>query len=392
MMTTRRTFLSILGTLPFSAIGLANAERWSKWSSLPQENSAADPAGHAEVMDEALQLLSPYGGSFRGGLSNHGPMTAEALLSLGRPEDVIPWVTSYRKRLDARPKAQERIANDGWKDALGNKARVRDWEDWFTNELAESTWQEVVQLWIPRLAPGMAAAGLHGVIRAGHAVSSLVLHESAPRLDELARALGYWAAEFMKLPGDPTEPGKLSPSNALKKLTLLPREMRRSRGLITTELRDLLHFEPFAAAIDLADPSAGSPNFMSDLLAASAGSYIHTKARRFEFLHGVTGAAAVAELLPLVAEKDRALVKAYTWQATAGLHTRYAAESLVSEVETSAQPDGEAKARFAELGKLSSTSGDEHTIKLVAACAREWSRNPDGRVLLAAETRIARRG
>ena len=62
------------------------------------------------------------------------------------------------------------------------------------NELAESSWQEVVGAWGPRLAPGIAAAGLHGVIRVGHAVCSLRAKENALRIDELARALSYWAS------------------------------------------------------------------------------------------------------------------------------------------------------------------------------------------------------
>lgn len=341
-----------------------------------------------EEMDEALELLAPYAPSFRGGLSNHGPMTAEALIALGHTDAVIPWVTKYRKRLEKRPATRKQIKATSWRDALGDGARNRDWDEWFANELSESPWREVVGLWVPRLAPGIAAAGLHGVIRVGHAVCSLRVKENAARLDELARALAYWATEYLTLPGKPKGPkdtGKLAPSRALQELERLPDALRKSRGLITTELKDLIGFQPFEAAINLADPAAGSPSFMTDLLATFAGTFINTRSGSFEFLHAITGAAAIAEMLPLVKATQRADVQAFTWQVNAGVFARYSRDNLIATV------DANLKQTSAEqLAKLAVASGDEHTIKLVAACTREWRRNPDPRFLAAASKRVKR--
>src|SRR6266853_5444346 len=62
------------------------------------------PARRGEdLLDEALGHLAATGPEFGGGLSNHGPMATEAMIALGRPEAVIPWVDRYRKRLDAHP-------------------------------------------------------------------------------------------------------------------------------------------------------------------------------------------------------------------------------------------------------------------------------------------------
>lgn len=346
-----------------------------------------------EEMDEALELLAPYAPSFRGGLSNHGPMTAEALIALGQTDAVIPWVTKYRKRLEKRPATRKRIKATSWRNALGDGARNRDWDEWFTNELSESPWREVVGLWVPRLAPGIAAAGLHGVIRVGHAVCSLRLKENAARLDELARALAYWATEYLTLPGKPKgakdklakDTGKWAPSRALQELERLPDALRKSRGLITTELKDLIGFQPFEAAINLVDPTAGTPSFMTDLLATFAGTFINTRSGSFEFLHAITGAAAIAEMLPLVKATQRADVQAFTWQVNAGVFARYSRDNLVATV------DADPKQTSAEqLAKLAVASGDEHTIKLVAACTREWRRNPAPRFLAAASKRVKR--
>ena len=338
-----------------------------------------------EEMDEALEILAPFGPSFRGGLSNHGPMTIEALVSLGQADLVVPWATKYRRRLEKRATAHRKITATTWQAALGDGARNRDWDEWFANELREAPWRDVVGTWVPRLAPGIAAAGLHGVIRVGHAVCSLRIKENDARLDELARALSYWATEYLTLPGKPKGIGKLAPSRALQKVTPLPEELRKSRGLITTELKDLVGFQPFEEVINLVDPSSGSPSFLEDLLATFAGTFVNTRSGSFEFLHAITGSAAVAELAPLVKEKQRADVLAFTWQVTASVFARYSRNNLTATVDTTGKlPSTE------QLAKSAIARGDEHTIKLVAACTREWRRNPDARILAAANRRANR--
>lgn len=376
-MTTRRHFLTVLGALPLSAFTFPSL---ACVSSQPGEDlrSTGKPRipgeDNNDVMDEALELLVPYGPSFRGGLSNHGPMTAEALVSLGRSDAVIPWVERYRRRLAPRASTQQKIDQVDWREALGKRSRLADWEARFTEELAEDSWETVLGRWVPRLAPGMAAAGLHCVIRLGHATCSLTAKQSALRLDELARALAYWAAEFLALPGEHKKNGVLAPSQAVVKVRRLPRSARRSRGLITTELKDLVGFEAFLTAIDLVGPTAGSPSFLADLQGTVAGLLLNTNSNSFEFLHAVTGTEAVAELLPHVSDSARGPVKMYLWQAIAGIIARYSPPALSAEWPS--QPEAVAQARLVKHAVL---SGDEHTIKLTAACLRAAQRNSDPR-------------
>src|SRR5206468_10181060 len=60
-------------------------------------------ARRAEAMEDALALLAENGPEYAGHLANHGPMAAEALVALDRPEAVVPWVESYRRRLREHP-------------------------------------------------------------------------------------------------------------------------------------------------------------------------------------------------------------------------------------------------------------------------------------------------
>src|SRR5882757_6946375 len=100
--------------------------------------------------DEALAMLSDYGPEFGGGLSNHGPMAAEAMCAMGRRDSVLRWVENYRKHLNPRIAETERITRENWREALGHFKRAGDWSAFFANELKERPWTEVVEEWVER--------------------------------------------------------------------------------------------------------------------------------------------------------------------------------------------------------------------------------------------------
>src|SRR3989442_350980 len=96
------------------------------------------------TIDDALERLEGTGPEFGGGLSNHGPMAAEALVRLGRDDAVVPWGDRYRRRLGPEPEPREPISDDAWRPALGDVRRVADWVAFFDRRLEEQTWEEVV--------------------------------------------------------------------------------------------------------------------------------------------------------------------------------------------------------------------------------------------------------
>src|ERR1700728_4539917 len=157
-----------------------------------------------EVLDEGLTRLAATGPEFRGGLSNHGPMAAEAMVRLGRADAVEGWLDGYLRRLDDPPAPSDRISDETWREALGAINRVADWQRYFRDQLAEDPWRDVLARWWPRLLPGLAAAATHGVIRTSHAARSLAAAEeagagTAERIDELGRGLAYCAGRWLEL-------------------------------------------------------------------------------------------------------------------------------------------------------------------------------------------------
>jgi hypothetical protein len=154
----------------------------------------------ADVLDEVLDQFAKRGPEFGPGLSNHGPMAAEALVALGREDAVTTWSEWYVAKLDSPMDARNPIARDEWREALGDMRRAGDWSVYFARELDELPWQKALDVWVARLAPGIMAGATHGILRTAHAVRSLGRGETAHRRRELAEGLAYWAARYQELP------------------------------------------------------------------------------------------------------------------------------------------------------------------------------------------------
>jgi len=344
-------------------------------------------AGDDGALDLALERLARTGPEYSGGLANHAPMAAEALVTLGRSDAVARWVEGYASRLQPPPSASDPIPRDAWQPALGRRERVGDWGVFFQRELTEAAWPEVLRLWVPRLAPGFVAVATHGAIRTGHAARALGVRVTPPRLHELAEGLAYWAANFTRLPESDAASGKARPSEAIAGLELLPASERRAGGFITSRLSGLERFAPFrdvAARVAVnGDPAA----FFSDLTSTFARIYLENAApgKVITFVHAVTGPSAARLLLPYAdAAGTRALMR-YAWQAAAALYVAMGDRPAPGSSAPDSAPLG-AEA----LVERAVANGDEHAIKLTEACLREDALDPHPVYHLAAQDALGR--
>lgn len=325
------------------------------------------------AIDQALSMLGGCGPEFGGGgLSNHGPMAAEALVALGRGDAVEDWVARYRKRLDDRPANVEPIDRQDWAIALGQLERVSDWEDYFAAELDSAPWREVLDTWVPRLAVGMMAGATHGLIRTAHAVRSFAADESEPvRKAELISGLAYWAARYQTMPGTPGPAEPRLASQALPTIPIMPPRLRNQRPLnIFSAVAELDNYPPFAEVINMAAPGDDLSAWISDLTTTMAYAYLQNAGPgTIAYVHTVTAPSALRMLLPHIGDASARIGARYAWQACAAIHSRSHYPHDVT------LPDNEPTRD--ELIDRCVFSGDEHAIKYTEACLREYALNPD---------------
>lgn len=350
---------------------------------VPGSAAEGSPAAAAagDALDEAFSRFSKTGFFYRGGLANHGPMAAEALAALGKGDAIGSWAARYAKALDDRERPTKAIAPDGWKEALGDEARIADWALHFRRELADRPWKEVVALWSPRLAPGLFGSATHGLLRAAHAARAVSLRPTPVRLDELADGLGYWAAAYTTVPFAETAPvAATGPAEALRTVPILPVARRRS-GFITARVAALAAFEEFGKAPRPA--SVGDPDaFLSELTAEVAALFV-VHVRRpslIALVHAMTGPSIVRLLFPFVSAEVRAVLARHAYQTAAALVSSHA-DPAAKVSRPSASDTVPAAAVLAERAVA---SGDEHAIKFTESCLREHRVRSDVAYLSAA--------
>jgi hypothetical protein len=326
------------------------------------------------TLDDALELLAPYGIALRNGNSNHAPMVAEALCALGRPDAVMPWLVRYRERMLPRPEAGDRIPAEDWRVALGGRGRFTDWSAFFGQELREAPWREVLDRWVGRLAPGFCAAATHGVIRVGHAARSLAESETPPRLRELADALASWAATYQKLSTSDRETnGAMAPRQAIVRVPIVPLDRRNEGGNITASLATLGDFPEFASSIGLLDTEGDLASLVAELTEVFARIYLGNARdirTTIAFIHGVTSPAALGNIAPQVSDRTARAAARYAWQAGCGLYSCFGQDTATAaDIEPSDADED-------ELVERAIAHGDEHVIKFTEACLHRHALSP----------------
>ena len=342
-----------------------------------------------DVLDEALGLFAATGPEYdafggRASFANHGPMVVEALCAMGREDAVTEWVERYRPRLADRPSSRARIEPSEWADALGDMRRVRDWADSFDAELAGEHWSDVVNRWVPRLAPGTVLA-LHGAIRTAHAVRSLGRADTTERRHELAEGLAYWAAEYDTLPASNRTSAALLPSQAIGQLEQLPLADRAGWIRFTDPIGKLANLPSFAAAADLVDPRGDLSAITADLSRAFCAILIanNSSVNPRALCHGLTAGTMTEMMQPhLSAEATQASLR-YAWQTTAAFYSATVLEPPIEEVEL---PEESVYSIVDEA----LACPDEHGIKVTEVCLRNYGRDANP-VHLAAALSTTRR-
>ncbi|WP_156727131.1 questin oxidase family protein [Streptomyces apocyni] len=311
------------------------------------------------TLDEALQRLHALGPEYEDRLSNHGPMAVEALVRHGQAASVHRWLDRYSTKLEDLSTRDTPVTDANWSEALGDRRRTADWIAYFERQVTEEgqPWQEVLAQWWPRLLSGIAASATHSVIRVGHSVRTLLDGgDSAPRVAELAHALGYWAACHQPLPElktlDPVPPSALA---ALDAVEPIPEPVIG----INNRLAQLTAFPrwPATGPADPMDPDA-TRAALRELVTASVHRYAtHGHGNAVMMVHSATAPNAVLRTLPALPHELWPMSLAAAWTASAAITAAYTPREGVAYIpdSTDLTPD--------EVFDRAAAHGDDHAIK-----------------------------
>lgn len=343
-----------------------------------------------EVRDEAYARLHAWGPEFgdeggENGLSNHGPMAVEVLTRRGLGDRVETWLDRYVDRLEPMPDEADRITEDTWADAMGHRDRVGDWVALFRRAVREQPWQDVLTQWWPRLLPAIASASTHGLIRTGHAVKSVLDgDDSEAAVDEVAHALGYWAARAIFVPGLVAPSGDLAPDQALARMPRLPDQSGVVRSRLA-RLADMPGWSPALASVRAPDYADAVPEELARLVEVGVRRYAtHGLASPVLLVHVATAPNAMRKVLPALPQNLWQPSYGATWAACAALTAAYAPVSGSPAPDPARDIDTDIDGQ--DLMDRAAEHGDEHVIKFTDTALDAYARTPDPALLSAALT------
>ena len=256
-----------------------------------------------DAINDALDRLSSLGFTMENSFSEHGPMVAEAISTLGCNEDVAGWVEIYKQKHQHAPLLPRKHPIDGsneteWRSALGDYSRATDWLELFREQLKERRWQDVITNWGPILVPGYFGGLTHGLTRTAHAVRLFPedANPSEVQIDELARGLAYWAGTYRPLPGNPDRHGRFEVDEALRHLPRV--DPGKQKGPLGAGLNDL---PGFTSAVESLAAATDAEEAISRHTAAFAGVLIaHPEVPPIPLVHTITAPTAMQNLLPYI--------------------------------------------------------------------------------------------
>jgi hypothetical protein len=304
-----------------------------------------------------------FSGEFPLFLANHLPMVLVAMQRLGGSDARLrEFFATYREmnRLVPVPPAIARIDRANWTAGMGDRAREGDYRAFFEGEVARLGARAAITAYLPTLLLGLAASATHGFMRLAYGV----MRDDA---DEIAIALGYWAATYLEL----------GAATGAAPITDDPAEvLARMRGVesyrhVETELDLLWHFMRAVAAKPefrgVVDWLAIGPGSLARVRAASLALYAGTM--DFCALHALTGCHWLRLLEPVL--PDPGLALRYFWQAIASLYPKIGFPDLpdAATLETwrnAPCPD------WREIAAAAARSDDEHDLSLTFSAREEF--------------------
>lgn len=330
-----------------------------------------------ETLFVLLKANQKYDVQYKRGLSNHLSMALIALFFLDATEsDLERYCHYYLPKLEPVAETMVTIEKQDWREYLGQHKFYKAFYHFFKNESLRLNIKELLQTYLPHLAPGMGADAFHALIRLAYAVelyqTRLLKKDGVNRellgvaKNEVIISLAYWADSYLPLPAID---GNVDAEQMVQQLvaTKYPINLSHLR-LIYTRMEQVSSSKEYRQlAKNLKVTEATYPLLTEVVLAA------YLKTPNFTLLHAVTSLQALSIVLPFAGNKDNVL-NAY-WRALVSAYLTVADldENNSSSIE---------ELSWNEIKKRACSSNDEHVIKLVYSSWCKFQETNDSRYTL----------
>jgi hypothetical protein len=326
-------------------------------------SETGDLAASEAALERLLAEARGFSGEFPVMLANHLPMVLVAMQRLGgSAERLAEFFAVYRdaNHLVSPPSPAAPIERMNWRAALGDRKREADYRSFMRIEVTRLGSRAAIATYLPTLLPGTAASATHGLMRLAYGV----LRDDA---EEIAAALGYWAATYIEL-GRTTGAAPVTddPVDVLVRMRAVEayRHIEPELDLLWHFMREMAKQPEFRPVVDWLDIG---PDTFRRATAASLALYAGTM--DFCALHALTGCHWLRMIRPVNPAPDLAL--RHFWQAIAALYPKIGFPDLPSD-ELLAEWRRAPAPEWPEIAAAAVRSNDEHDLSLVFSAREEW--------------------
>lgn len=329
---------------------------------MTETGTLAASAGTGDI-GAFLADMSAWGSEFDGTFANHAPMALTALAGIGGTtadlERFFAYYRSYKKLKAFQPHVAPLDAAT-WQSAKGDRTREADLRAFFRVEVARLGVADALRTYLPDLAPGVAASAFHALMRLAYAL----LRDNA---DDVAIALGYWAATFLTMPpATGAAPITDDPAEVLAKtMAIAPLHDLTLHDLLWQNMRDAAAVPDFKPVLDWLRIDNATLSRM-----AATGLAVFAATQHFAALHIVTGVHWLRVVEPTCDRTTFFLLLRHFWQGIAGLVGELGFPQLPSS-ETLQRWRGIETPDWPDLQRIAAKSLDEHDISLAFSAHEE---------------------
>ncbi|CAM4240506.1 questin oxidase family protein [Pseudoalteromonas byunsanensis] len=307
-----------------------------------------------DTLKQLMAQLEDYQPLYSDRMASHLPMVLSALSYLGATAEHLARfyhsdIHSLRKR--TQPKATVHLTY--FHQHLGSSAHYEHYLAYFQTQVSQFGVSHTLRQTLDTLIKGVSASAFHALIRLAYALE--FNHQQ-----EIVIALSYWCCEYQPFSVS-DEMTEETMDETLKRLSKIGEQHVFSPGIIVDRMDEISHQ---IAELTLAiQPKEIDINSLRRFCLRHF--YQHND---FTLLHTVTGCHALERILPYISDKDAAL--RYMWQAV----VMACLSTGLNFSQNEKYPLNTEHGDFSPLVAAALKSNDDHMIKLIYTCLRDFKK------------------